>query len=98
MASLALPLRQSLAVGVAMPSSFPLGPLLLPSGLKPCGVGQRAVLAAASFRFERLPFILCSPLYRSGIPVRWSEFFGVGHFATAVASPSPLVALAPLRL
>ena len=24
----------------ALPNSFPLGPLLRPSGLKPCGVGQ----------------------------------------------------------
>jgi hypothetical protein len=27
-----------------------------------------------------------------------SDFVGVGHFLTAVASPSPLFALAPLRL
>ena len=46
---LALPLRQSRAVGVATrrlwftarPSSLPLGPLLRPSGLKPCGVGHK---------------------------------------------------------
>jgi len=32
------------------------------------------------------------------LPLRQSRAVGVAHFITAVASPSPLVALAPLRL
>ena len=32
------------------------------------------------------------------LPLRQSRAVGVAHFSTAVASPSPLVALAPLRL
>ena len=35
----------------ALPNSFPLGPLLRPSGLKPCGVGQSlATMPKSMFR------------------------------------------------
>ena len=39
-------------------------------------------------------------LLGAGLPLlpRLSLAIGVGHFCTAVASPSPLLALAPLRL
>lgn len=99
--SLITPLLQSLAVGVenmdrltALPNSFPLGPLLLPSFEKPWGVGHIATACAneGPHPFPVLP--LCLSFNLSWRALNFSGVWtvittvGVGHHLTACSRPT----------